>query len=123
MTMQRPPLGHRVSSTAARRSRGGKRRPADDEGEVAVAEVEQVLDGMGHAGAVVEAGRQGRHALGHVAIEQDDRQLARPQRLDDVGVVLLRQRQQQPVDLAVLEQRDVVGVEVGSPSELVSSSE
>ena len=57
---------------------GGERRAADDHGEVAVAEREQVLDGLGHAGAVVEAGREGVDPVGLVAVEQDHRQLARP---------------------------------------------
>jgi hypothetical protein len=56
-------------------------------------------------------GRAGPHAGGQVAVEQDERQLARPQQIDDGRRVLLGQGQQEPVDLALLEQAHVVRVE------------
>ena len=51
--------------------------------------------------------------LGRVAVEQHDRDVRLAQQLDGGRVALLGERQDQPVDAALLQQPDVLGIQVG----------
>ena len=88
-----------------------------------MAELQQVVRRRAHPRRVVERRAARVHARRDVAVDEDDRHRQPAERLDRAGVVLLGEGKDQPVDPAPLEQGDVLDIESGLPSELVSSSE
>ena len=83
------------------------------QGDPAVTQPVQVLDRRGQPGPVVAVHAAGQRQVAGVAVHQHVRCRAAQQLLDGRPVVLIGQREQQPVHPALPQQPDVLGVQPG----------
>ena len=73
-------------------------------------EIEQVADSCAHSRLVVVEHTPGPHGCGHVSVDEDAGDVQVLEQACRPRVGLARQREDQPVDAALLEKPDVVSI-------------